>query len=221
MKKTLFIVAAALVAASTFAVTETNLTPEQVEANYTQAIEGRAADILKILSLSDTNKAAKVRDTIVAQYRSLRAWHDANDDKLKAAAKDTNAVAQIQASLKTLHNQFISKLSGNLTPAQVDAVKDKMTYGKVQVTYDAYNEIIPGLNDVQKARILEWLKEAREEAMDCGSSKEKDAVFKKYKGKIANYLAKEGVNETKARKEWGEKQKAKTAAATTNSVPEK
>ena len=89
------------------------------------------------------------------------------------------------------------------------------------MTYDAYNEIIPGLNDVQKARILEWLKEAREEAMDCGSSKEKDAVFKKYKGKIANYLAKEGVNETKARKEWGEKQKAKTAAATTDSVSEK
>jgi hypothetical protein len=25
--------------------------------------------------------------------------------------------------------------------------------------YDASNEIIPGLTDVQKARILEWLKE--------------------------------------------------------------
>jgi hypothetical protein len=221
MKKTLFIITAALMAVSAFAATETNLTPDQAEANYTQAIEGRAADILKILSLSDTNKAVKVRDTVIAQYRSLRAWHDANDDKLKQSAKDTNAVAQIQSSLKTLHNQFISKLSENLTPAQVDQVKDKMVYGKVQVTYDAYNEIIPGLTDAQKAKILEWLKETREEAMDCGSSKEKDAVFKKYKGKIANYLAKEGVDEQKARKEWGEKQKAKTAAATTNSVPEK
>ena len=106
-------------AAGAFAATETNLAPGQAEANYTQAIEGRAADILKILSLSDTNKAAKVRDTIIAQYRALRAWHDANDSKLKEAAKDTNAVAQIQSSLKILHNQFISKLSENLTPRRL------------------------------------------------------------------------------------------------------
>ena len=91
-----------------------------------------------------------------------------------------------------------------------------MVYGKVQVTYNAYCEIIPSLTDAQKAKILEWLNAAREEAMDCGRSKEKDAVFKKFKGRIANYLAKEGVDEQKARKEWGEKQKAKAA---TNSVP--
>lgn len=216
MKKTLLIIAAALMAASAFAATETNLAPDQAEASYTQAIEGRAADILKILSLSDTNKAAKVRDTIVAQYRALRAWHDANDSKLKEAGNDTNAITQVQASLKTLHNQFISKLSEDLTPAQVDQVKDKMVYSKVQVTYNAYCEIIPNLTDAQKAKILEWLNAAREEAMDCGSSKEKDAVFKKFKGRIANYLAKEGVDEQKARKEWGEKQKIKAA---TNSVP--
>ena len=212
MKKTLFIITAAVMAVSAFAATETNLTPDQAEANYTQAIEGRAADILKILSLSNTNKAAKVRDTIIAQYRSLRAWHDANDDKMKQSAKDTNAVAQIQSSLKTLHNQFISKLSENLTPAKVEQVKDKMTYNKVPVTYAAYCEIIPTLTGPQKAQILAMLKAAREEAMDGGSADEKSAIFKKFKGRIANYLTKEGVDETKARKEWSAQQKAKSAA---------
>jgi hypothetical protein len=210
MKKTMLFITFSLLAASAVAQAETNAVPDEAEANYANAIEGRTEDILKILSLDDTNKAAKVHITILAQYRALRAWHDENDPKLKSAAKDTNAVAQVQSSLKMLHEQFISKLSENLLPAQVDQVKDKMVYGKVQVTYNAYCEIIPNLTDVQKAKIMEFLKAAREEAMDCGSSKEKDAVFKKFKGRIANFLAKEGVDEQKARKEWGEKQKAKS-----------
>ena len=217
MKKTLLVIAAALLTVSAFAAkekpaaTESNLAPEQAEANYTQAIEKRTADILEILALSDTNRAAKVHDAVIAQYRSLRAWHDANDDTLKQAAKDTNVVAQIQASLKTLHDRFISALSESLTPAQVEQVKDKMTYGKVKVTYDAYLEIVPRLTDADKAKILELLKAAREEAMDCGSSKEKDAVFKKFKGKINNYLSATGHDVAQAYKDWGR--------AATNSVP--
>lgn len=220
MNKILLIIAAALLAAPAFAANEkapaeTNLAPDQAEASYTQAIEKRTADILEVLALSNTNQATKVHEAVIAQYRSLRAWHDANDDKLKQAAKDTNAVAQIQESLKPLHDRFISTLSDNLTQAQLEQVKDKMTYGKVKVTYDAYLEIVPGLTDGDRAKILELLKAAREEAMDCGSSKEKDAVFKKYKGKINNYLSATGHDVAQAYKDWGAKQKARAA---TNSV---
>ena len=191
---------------------ETNSSPEQVEAIYTKAIEGRTADILKVLALTDAGKTAKVHDAIIAQYRALKAWHDENDAKLKASAKDTNAVANIRASLKTFHNGFIAKLAEHLTPAQVEQVKDKMTYNKVKVTYDAYCEIIPTLTEAQRAHILTTLKEAREEAMDGGSADEKSAIFKKYKGRIANYLSKEGVDETKARKEWDAKRRVKAAS---------
>ena len=187
MKKISLIVAAGLFALS-LAAAETNSMPESAEAKYTAAIEGRTADILKALALTDADKAAKVHDAILAQYRALNAWHNENDAKLKASAKDTTA-------------------------PQVEAVKDKMTYNKVKVTYDAYCEIIPTLTGAQKAHILATLKAAREEAMDGGSADEKSAIFKKYKGRIANYLSKEGVDETKARKEWGAKQKEKSAAA--------
>ena len=212
MKKISLIVAAGLFALS-LAAAETNSMPESAEAKYTAAIEGRTADILKALALTDADKAAKVHDAILAQYRALNTWHNENDAKLKASAKDTNAVAQIRASLKTIHRDFIISLSKNLTPAQVEQVKDRMTYNKVKVTYDAYCEIIPTLTDAQKAHILATLKDAREEAMDGGSADEKSAIFKKYKGRIANYLSKEGVDETKARKEWSAKQKEKSAAA--------
>jgi hypothetical protein len=179
--------------AATFAA-ETNLTPQQVEANYTKAIEGRTTDILKILALSDTNKVAKVHDIIIAQYRALNAWHDANDAKLKAARSDTNATAQIRSSLKTIHNDFLAKLAENLSSEQVDQVKDKMTYGKVQFTFNGYVSQYPDLSEAHRQKILEMLKEAREEAMDGGSAEEKTAVFQRYKGKINNYLSKEGIH---------------------------
>jgi hypothetical protein len=213
MKKIFLLLASAALAASSLAA-ETNSTPADVEAKYTAAIEGRTADILKVLALTDADQTAKVHDAIIAQYRALKAWHDDHDAPLKLSAKDTNATGQIRASLKIIHDSFIAKLSASLTPEQVEQVKDKMTYNKVKVTYDAYCEIIPMLTDAQKAHILATLKEAREEAMDGGSADEKSAIFKKYKGRIANYLAKEGVDETKARKEWGAKQKAKTPAIT-------
>ncbi|HTY89184.1 MAG TPA: DUF3826 domain-containing protein [Candidatus Acidoferrum sp.] len=213
MKLSLSILAACALAASALAADEkssapgTHPTPEQIEANYNRAIEGRTADILKTLALADTNRVAKVHDLILAQYRALRVWHDANDSKLKAAKGDTNAVAQIRSSLKVLHDQFIAGLSANLTPEQVEQVKDKMTYGKVQFTYNGYLAAYPNLPEPHKQKILELLKEAREEAMDCGSSEEKTAVFQRYKGKINNYLSKQGIHPVK------DKEKATPAPA--------
>ena len=167
------------------------------ETNYTRAIEGRTADILAVLELTNSAAKEKVHDVIVAQYRALRAWHDANDPKLKAAKGDTNAVAQIRSSLKTLHDQFIAALSAQLSPEQVEKVKDKMTYGKVQFTYAGYLAAYPDLTEENKRKILELLKQAREEAMDGGSADEKTAVFQRYKGKINNYLAKQGIHPDK------------------------
>jgi Protein of unknown function (DUF3826) len=189
----ILIAALALLSAATFAA-ETNLTSAQVEANYTKAIEGRTADILKILALNDTNKIAKVHDSIIAQYRALNAWHDANDAKLKAARKDTNATEQIRSSLKTIHNDFLARLSEHLSTEQIDQVKDKMTYGKVQFTFNGYVTQYPELSEAHKQKILEFLKEAREEAMDGGSAEEKTAVFQRYKGKINNYLDDAGIH---------------------------
>src|SRR5690348_18376643 len=117
MIKTISIAAALLLCVAAFAA-ETNPASADAEAKYTRAIEGRTAAILKILNLSDTNKIARVHDAIIAQYRALNAWHDANDAKLKAARGDTNAVAQIHSSLETLHKDFLARLAENLTPEQ-------------------------------------------------------------------------------------------------------
>ena len=79
-----------------------------------------------------------------------------------------------------------------------------MTYNKVKVTYDAYCSIVPNLTDAEKARIMELLKAAREEAMDGGSAPEKSAIFKKYKDQINSYLDVQGHDTAKAFKDWTE-----------------
>jgi len=196
MKKIVFITAVALLGFAAYAA-ETNSAPEQTEAKYTAAIEGRTADILKVLDLSDPNHAAKIHDIIISQYRASNAWHSENDPKLKAAKADTNAVAQIRASLKVLHDHFLSALAENLTPEQVEKVKDKMTYGKVQFTFAGYVSQYPNLSEENRAAILRLLKSAREEAMDGGSAAEKTAVFTKCKGRINNYLSKQGIHPEK------------------------
>jgi hypothetical protein len=190
---------------------EEAVSSEATEAHYTQAIEGRTADILKALALADTNRTAKVHDIIMTQYRSLKAWHDTNDAKLKAAKADPAATAPIQASRQALHEYFLARLASQLTPEQIEIVKDKLTYGKVQFTLNGYLVYYPGITETNKQEILRLLKAAREEAMDGGSAAEKSAVFKRYKGLINNYLSQQGIHAAK-----------KTAAQTeTNAAPAK
>ena len=106
------------------------------------------------------------------------------------------------------HFELESNLSLYLDDAQIEAVKDGMTYGVVKKTYDAHCDMIPTLKDFEKKLILAWLKEAREYAMDAENSNKKHAAFGKYKGRINNYLSKQGYDLTKEREAWYERMKA-------------
>ena len=109
-----------------------------------------------------------------------------------------------------MHQFYLQQLHAVLTPAQVEQVKDGMTYKVFPNTYAAYLDMIQQLTAVQKAKIYDWLKEAREEAMDAESSDKKHAVFGKYKGRINNYLSAEGYDLKKETEAWQQRLKAKT-----------
>ena len=127
-------------------------TAEEREAIYTATIEKRTRAITESLSIADATKSNAVHLTIVAQYRALRARDAAVDEMFQSLAQnvpgiESNRVAVVLLLSKRLHGEFLAKLAENLSPAQIDIVKDRMTYGKVQVTYDAYCQIVPGLTD--------------------------------------------------------------------------
>jgi hypothetical protein len=217
MKKGLLpisLIVAALISCAGSAVAQYNLppgSPEEVEATYTTAIENRTAAIIKSLNLTSPEKATRVHDIIIAQYRTLKARDAAIDTLLKLEGKEptySNRAHLLDSESKPLHEQFLARLAAELTPEQVDVVKDKMTYNKVQVTYDAYCSIFPGLTDADKAEILAKLRLAREEAMGGGSAGEKSAIFQKYKEQINDYLTAHGQDVAKAYKVWDAKQQA-------------
>jgi multidrug efflux pump subunit AcrA (membrane-fusion protein) len=192
---------------------------EQREMAYTKAINERADKIAAALSIADAAQAARVQRIITQQYRDLRAIHDARDARIKAAKnqhadKKEAADMEIKAAseeaksrLDQLHKAYLAMLSAELAPEQVDKVKDGMTYGVLPLTYRVYLEMLPNLSNEQKAQIKQWLTEARENAMDAGSSQEKHAWFGKYKGRINNYLAAAGIDMKQAEKDMAAREK--------------
>lgn len=183
-------------------------TEAEKEAFYATTIENRTSDILKALNLADAGKSSAVHDILVTQYHELRVRDAAIDTRLKVDGKEVNyanRAAQLAVLSKPLHDQFIAKLAALLTAEQVEQIKDLMTYNKVKVTYDAYCAIIPGLTDAEKAKILELLKQAREEAVDGGNAPEKSAIFQKYKDQINAWLDAQGHDTAKAFKDWADK----------------
>ncbi|HEY5346308.1 MAG TPA: DUF3826 domain-containing protein [Verrucomicrobiae bacterium] len=180
-------------------------TDAEKETFYATTIENRVVDILKVLNLSDAAKSNAVHEILVAQYHDLRVRDAAIDTRLKVDGKEVNYANRaplLAAQAQPQHDQFLAKLAENLTPEQVEQVKDLMTYHKVKVTYDAYCVIISGLTDAEKAKILELLKAAREEAIDGGNSPEKSAIFQKYKNQINAYLDAQGHDTAKAFQDW-------------------
>jgi Protein of unknown function (DUF3826) len=193
-------------------------------------LEKRLHPILAALKLADADKEAKVRGIVAEYYQSLKVWHAENDAKIKplwaqfnaARSKQDAAAANaalekiggVYAGFKPQHEKFTGGLSAVLSPAQVEAVEDAITVGKVKFTYDVYLQIFPTLTEEQKAVVLQKLKAAREEAVDCEAMTEKSAFFKKYKIQIEDdYLTKQGYDPKQARKDFAAKQKAKKAAA--------
>lgn len=172
----------------------------------------RAEKIAKDLHLGDAAKTARVSNIVARQYYDLGLIQAAYDDTLKSAKSedhhDKKAFAQAKAAAleaenaatAKLHAAYLARLAAELTPEQVDAVKDGMTYHVVEVTYRVYLEMLPNLTPAQKAQIHAWLVEAREHAMDAGTSKAKHAWFGKYKGRINIYLTKQGYNLNEAEK---------------------
>lgn len=191
--------------------------------NYTQVITKRSEKIVLALNLTDSAKFKRVVDIIADQYRTLGTIHDARNAKaknIKAQAGDDKAKANAQVAeldsttdiqLNQAHTAYLSKLSKELTPEQIDKVKNGMTYNILGVTYAAYTDEIPNLTNAQKAQIKVWLVEAREHAIDAESSEKKHAWFGKYKGRINNYLSKEGYDMKKEQAEWQQRIKERQA----------
>lgn len=217
MKK-FFIVAAAMMALYTTNVNAVELDSNGRDPKYVETIMQRSKKVTDALNISGTEKGEQVLNIVANRYFKLNDIY-AERDSLKAVAKAMTgdekkqkmeyAEMQKDQKLYKSHFGFIADLSVYLTDAEVETVKDVLTYNVVNVTYKAQCDMIPTLKEEEKVQILAWLKEGREYAIDAESSKKKHETFGKYKGRINNWLSKRGYNLTKEREEWAKRVKAR------------
>ncbi len=216
---------AVLLLCNTFIYAQQNMATDTA---YQRVIAERTAKIVNTLEITDVTKREKVQQQIADQYISLNAIHDESKAtvtaiKAKPLSKEeiADAVKKEEENkadkLKRLHTQFIGQLKSTLTEAQIEKVKDGMTYRILPVTWTAYMDMLQKLTQEQKDKMYAWLVEARELAMDQGSSDAKHAVFGKYKGRINNYLSAAGYDMKKEGEEWAKRiQAAKEAKQNSN-----
>ena len=191
MKKVLFAAILSLLSISISAQVE--LKAEGRDSDYVETVKNRAQKIVDGLQLSDAQKAENVRNIIANRYFLLNDIHS-KYDKSQQDARD--------AELYKHHFELASALALYLTEEQIDAVKDGMTFGRLNRDYKAQLEMIPSLTDEEKAQILIWLREAREYAMDAADSKGKHFWFDKYRGRTNNWLSARGYDLKKERENW-------------------
>ncbi len=215
MKRLVYCLFAALLFQSVSVWAQDNASAVEKEMAYRKTVHDRAAKIVKGLNLPDSTKANKITDVVAKQYQDLNDIYVLRDNKKAVIKSEANADKEtVNAKLKAvdeettakvdkLHPQYLKRLAkAGLSPAQIDQVKDGMTYNVLNVTYTAYQAMLPNLTEAQKTQILAWLTEAREHSMDAESSEKKHAWFGKYKGRINNYLSQAGIDMKKEEAAW-------------------
>lgn len=187
-----------------------------------EQIEKKAADWVASLQLADAAKAQKVADAIALHLKTIRTWNNEHPYTIVPAGIDpatgnrlSNLDRQVIANSAmpaSIHQNLVNVLNAELTLDQVEAILDKYTIGKVEFTMKGYKAIVPDLTSEEEAKILSYLKQAREEAIDFKNMKQVSAIFEIYKTKCEQYLNGNGRNWHQLYKDYVNKIKAQKAA---------
>jgi hypothetical protein len=174
------------------------------------------------LQLTDAAKAQRVTDAIATHLATIRDWNNehpfttvpaginpATGNKLSDLDRQVIANSAMPASV---HQKLMDVLNKELTPGQVEMILDKYTVGKVEFTMKGYKAIVPDLTAEEEAKILSYLKQAREQAIDFKNMKQISAIFEIYKTKCEQYLNSNGRNWHQLYKDYVNKIKAQKAA---------
>jgi len=195
-------------------------TAAEPTSDYEQVIAGRAEKIVAMLDHATDESRDRVRGSLLDFYRATNVWHEAHGPRRKELASVQGDAAKaelttLEGELAVIRGDFLERLAADLSPEQVEKVKDGLTYNVLHVTQRAYHDMIETLTDEQKTKIHDWLVEARELAISEGSSESKHAVFGKYKGRINNFLSQQGYDLKQEERGWQARRKAAAAAGTT------
>ena len=183
----------------------------------------KAAEWSAGLKLTDTAKERRVATAITIHLKAIRDWNNdhpfttvpaginpATGNKLSELDRQIIANSSMPASI---HKDLLDVLNKECTPEQVEFILDQYTIGKVAFTLKGYKAIVPDLKPEEENKIQEYLKQAREQAIDYKSMRQISAIFEIYKTKCEQYLNSNGRNWRQLFKAYVDKVKAEKEAA--------
>jgi hypothetical protein len=170
-------------------------------------IDQKVAKLVDTAKITDADKAAKVKAIGAEWFATMFAWHKEHDKELAALWTQWNQaravvpkdefpgeviatkIDEVYSSLKPAYDHYIQRLSAELTPEQIDTVKEAWSRSPGAMrTYNAYLEIVPDLSDKDKEVLKARMLMAREAAMLTDADKEIKDIFKRHKVKVEQYV---------------------------------
>jgi hypothetical protein len=180
----------------------------------------RAERILLGLPLTDIAKRSTVESILTSHFDSLNRIFTVRKTEMQAAVSQSSGNKELAdarsktawdaatGKLNKLHATFLGKLSSLLTAAQIEKLKDSMTEGLLQKEYNRFLQLLPDLTEQQKAQVMSYLREARENAMDAETADMRRQWFIKYRGRANNFLAAAGFDLRRATDELEQRKSA-------------
>jgi hypothetical protein len=169
------------------------------------AMEKRVESMVAELKLNDPNKETRVRDILRTDLKAVRDTHNAGFAPARSVRQNLN-----------------DGLNANLTPSQVESVKEALTRGVMKNTFAVYHQVVPQLTAEDDKVILGILQQAREEALDVKNPDEVGPAFEPFKTRIEQYITSKGHDWRQAYQAFVKTQKAdKTPSATKPATEEK
>lgn len=139
------------------------------------AIDKRVDAYVATLHLNAPEREARVKDAIQTNLRAVRDAHNA-----------------WLAPSKSVRENLNKGLAADLTAEQIEIIKNLLTSNDLMRHYIAYHVIVPGLTKEEDEKIMELLKQAREDGLDVKNVRELGHAFEPYKNQIESYLISQG-----------------------------
>ncbi len=198
-----FMLAGTVWLAPAYGQNQENSSAETEAAPNDQQLE-KAKKWVNDLQLNDPKKEKRLQDLIATHLTDVRNWHNSHSYTLTPAGINPSTgklLSQLERQVivdsaipDSVHQNLMKGLHADLNKSQVEAVLDKYTVGKVAFTLKGYHAIVPDLTRKEEQVILNYLKQAREQAIDYKNMKEISFIFGIYKDKCEYYLNMHGRN---------------------------
>lgn len=192
-------------------------------AKSNEEVDRKAAGWSAGLKLTDTAKENRITNAIALHLKTIRDWHNSHPFSSVPAGMNPatgNKLSELDRQIianssmpPSVHKDLMEVLKTELTPEQVEYILDQYTIGKVAFTLKGYKAIVPDLTSEEEVKITEFLKQAREQAIDYKNMNQISAIFEIYKTKSEQYLNSNGRNWRQMYKAYVDKVKAEKEAA--------